>query len=117
VKASRSTPAPGDNTWEKQGGPHPPWKPGESGNPAGRPKGSRNKLGQAFLDAMQADFEQHGTAVIVEVREKLPHVYLKVVAFGAFLVSHRFIQRRGARRRKTGTEAGPDRKARRSQSA
>jgi hypothetical protein len=26
-----------------------PWKPGESGNPAGRPKGSRNKINQAYV--------------------------------------------------------------------
>ena len=28
---------------------HRPWKPGESGNPAGRPKGSRNKLSEEFI--------------------------------------------------------------------
>ena len=81
VKASRSTPAPDkapDTTGQKQGDGL--FKPGQSGNPGGRPKGSRNRLGQAFLDALQADFEQHGEAVIVDVREKLPHVYLKVVA-------------------------------------
>ena len=78
VKASRSTPAPADNTAEKQRGR--PFQPGQSGNPAGRSKGSRNKLGQAFLDALVADFEQHGADVIVSVRETLPHVYLKVVA-------------------------------------
>jgi hypothetical protein len=58
VKASRSTPAP-DKARDGR------FKPGQSGNPAGRPKGSRNKLGQAFLDALQADFEQHGVAAIV----------------------------------------------------
>jgi len=81
VKASRSTPAPDnapDTTGQKQGNGR--FKPGQSGNPAGRPKGSRNKLGQAFLDALVADFEQHGADVIVSVRETLPHVYLKVVA-------------------------------------
>jgi hypothetical protein len=40
----------------------------------------RNRRCQAFLDALQADFEEHGTAVIVSVRETLPHIYLKVVA-------------------------------------
>ena len=28
----------------------PPWKSGQSGNPAGRPKGSRNKLSEQFLE-------------------------------------------------------------------
>jgi hypothetical protein len=27
----------------------PPWKPGQSGNPLGRPKGSRNKLAEQFF--------------------------------------------------------------------
>ena len=35
-----------------------PWKPGQSGNPKGRPKGSRNKLSEEFFrdlcDAWQA---------------------------------------------------------------
>lgn len=49
------------------------------GNP-GRPKGARNKLGEAFLEAMHADFEAHGVAAIVQVREEKPDQYLKVIA-------------------------------------
>ncbi|QGJ73802.1 hypothetical protein [Sinorhizobium meliloti] len=68
------------NNGEKTGKPTPPvehqFKPG---NP-GRPKGSRNKLGEAFLEAMHADFEQHGTEVIARVRHEKPDQYLKVVA-------------------------------------
>lgn len=56
------------------------FKPGQSGNPNGRKKGSRNKLGEEFLDALQADFEAHGAEVIVRVREDRPHEYLKVIA-------------------------------------
>lgn len=47
---------------------------------AGRPKGSRNKLGEDFLSKLQADFQQHGAEVIQKVREDKPDVYLKVVA-------------------------------------
>lgn len=53
---------------------------GWNGNRAGRPKGSRNKLGEAFIDALQADFTEHGKQAIVQVREERPHEYLKVVA-------------------------------------
>jgi hypothetical protein len=56
------------------------FKPGQSGNPKGRAKGNRNKLGEAFLEAMHADFEQNGAAAIVEVRETKPDQYLKVIA-------------------------------------
>lgn len=53
---------------------------GFSGNPAGRPKGSRNKLGEAFVSALQEDFQEHGVGAIVEVRETRPADYLKVIA-------------------------------------
>lgn len=49
------------------------------GNP-GRPKGSRNKLGEDFLKALQADFERDGAAAIVAVRTEKPDAYLKVIA-------------------------------------
>jgi hypothetical protein len=57
-----------------------PWKPGESGNPHGRPKGSRNKLGEAFIEAMHKDFQEHGVSVIEAVRVEKPDQYLKVIA-------------------------------------
>jgi hypothetical protein len=46
----------------------------------GRPKGSRNKLGEAFLGDLYADWVENGVAVIQKVRETCPDVYLKVVA-------------------------------------
>lgn len=49
------------------------------GNP-GRPKGSRNKLGEAFIEAMYEDFQEHGVAAIEKVRTEKPDQYLKVVA-------------------------------------
>ena len=53
--------------------------PGNSGGP-GKPKGSRNKLGEAFLTDLQADWAEHGSAAIATVRQERPHEYLKVVA-------------------------------------
>jgi hypothetical protein len=46
----------------------------------GRPKGARNKLGEAFLDALHEDFNEHGQAAIVQVRTEKPDQYLKVIA-------------------------------------
>jgi hypothetical protein len=59
-----------------------PFKAGSewTGNAAGRPKGSRHKLTENFLQVLADDFEQHGTAAIVKVREEDPAKYLTVVA-------------------------------------
>jgi hypothetical protein len=56
------------------------FKPGQTGNPAGRPKGSKNKLGEDFIAALAADFEAHGVAVVQTVRQEKPEQYLKVIA-------------------------------------
>ena len=56
-------------------------KPFEPGNTlGGRPKGSRNKLGEAFLADLHADWLGHGNQVIEAVRAEKPDVYLRVVA-------------------------------------
>lgn len=56
------------------------FKPGESGNPNGRPKGARNKLDELFLDALYKDFKQGGVEAIRKCREDKPDVYLNVIA-------------------------------------
>ena len=56
------------------------WKPGQSGNPAGRPKGSRQKLSEEFIRALAEDFENHGKDAIVKMREDRPGDYIKVIA-------------------------------------
>jgi hypothetical protein len=73
-----------------------PWKPGQSGNPAGRPQGARSKLGEAFIKAMLTDFTEHGNNAIEAVRADKPDQYLKVIAMIlpkeiVAEVSHRFV--------------------------
>lgn len=56
------------------------WEPGKSGNPAGRPKGSRNKLAEHFIQDIYEDWKENGVEALVKVRTKKPDVYLRVVA-------------------------------------
>ena len=57
-----------------------PWQPGQSGNPAGRPKGARSKLGEAFIDALLEDWNKNGVQAIIDMRDEKPADYVKIVA-------------------------------------
>jgi len=68
-----------DNIAAKQLRPY-QFKSGQSGNPAGRPRGSRNKLGEAFVADLYDDWREHGREVLEAARQQKPADYLKVVA-------------------------------------
>ena len=53
------------------------WQPGVSGNPAGRLRGSRNKLSEEVICALLRDFRKHGEKAIAKVRREQPGVYLR----------------------------------------
>ena len=57
-----------------------PFKPGQSGNPGGKPVGTRDSINRQFLQRLAADFAKHGAAAIRETREKHPDAYVKVCA-------------------------------------
>src|SRR5262245_55899750 len=53
------------------------WQPGQSGNPVGRLRGSRNKLSEEVICALLRDFRKHGEKAIAKVRREQPGVYLR----------------------------------------
>jgi len=55
------------------------FRAGSIGGP-GRPRGSRNKLGEDFIAAVYEDWYEHGPAVLARVREQHPAAYLKIAA-------------------------------------
>ena len=56
------------------------WKPGESGNPAGRPPKVRNRLCGAFLNDMLEAWQASGAQAIQTFIDERPHEFVKLVA-------------------------------------
>jgi hypothetical protein len=56
------------------------FKPGESGNPGGKPLAARHALNAAFTKALAKDFQEKGEEAIKRAREEDPIGYVRVLA-------------------------------------
>ena len=59
-----------------------PWlfKPGQSGNPTGRPMGSRNKLAENFLADAYQQWQLHGLTALETMAKTEPAKFCQMVA-------------------------------------
>ena len=56
------------------------FQPGNSANPAGRPKGARNKLTETFLEDAYEAWKKHGPKALETMAEKHPEKFVQVCA-------------------------------------
>jgi hypothetical protein len=56
------------------------FRPGQSGNPNGRPKGSRNRIAEFLLDDLCTAWAEHGRDAIAHMLNQRPGDFVKVVA-------------------------------------
>jgi hypothetical protein len=54
------------------------WQPGESGNPAGRKPGSRNRLSEEAISSFLRDWRAHGDHALAKLRRTQPAAYCKL---------------------------------------
>ena len=73
----------GDTTEQKQGKSRlrPPWQPGQSGNPSGRPKTGTNVKAQILESFNKFEFKgKYGMEAFMEWGKQSPGQYFKIIA-------------------------------------
>lgn len=56
------------------------FKAGQSGNPGGKPKSTRNRLQGDFMRRLSDDFERYGIYAIARMRRDDPGAYIRAIA-------------------------------------
>ena len=56
------------------------WKPGESGNPNGRPVGSRNQFSNSFMADLASVWAEHGRSAMEQTARTMPSVFFAPAA-------------------------------------
>lgn len=64
---------------DSKGSLKPPWKRGQSGNPAGRPVGFRLKLTDRFMHDLFDAWQERGEEVITHLLENNPEVFFNAI--------------------------------------
>ena len=56
------------------------WQPGQSGNPKGRPKGSKDALNEAFIKDLAEEWQENGRAALARAQKDKPVEFCRMVA-------------------------------------
>ena len=57
-----------------------PWKPGQSGNPAGKPPGTRHAFSQGFIRDFALVWAEEGLEAVRKVAKKSPEAFVAIAA-------------------------------------